>query len=71
MIYCADSITFPLQDKYLFSAEWNSIFKQTPDNSLSTVGCGEGAIVAEVPAHSLLRSGKHLQGHILQCCAVC
>lgn len=67
------SVTCPLaaNHKYLFSAEWNSKFKQTPDNSLSAVGRGEGALVAEVPGQSLLGSGKHPQGHTLQSCAVC
>lgn len=62
LIYSSDSPTY---HKYLLSAEWNRIFKQTPDNSLSTVGRSEGAIVAEVLGHVLLRRGKHLQGHTL------
>lgn len=73
MIYDAQSVTFrlPTNHKYLLFAEWNRIFKQTPDNNLIAARCSEGAMVAEVSGHILRRSDKHLEGHTLQCCAVC
>lgn len=71
ILFWQSNLSPPTYHKYLLSAEWNSIFKQTPDNSLSTVGCSEGAVIAEVLGHILLRRDKHLQAHTLQCCAVC
>lgn len=56
---------------YLFPAERNGVFKQTPDDSFLTGWCGEGAIIAKILVHILLRRDQHLQGHTGQLCAVC
>lgn len=58
-------------NNYLFPAERNGVFKQTPDNSFSTVRCSEGAIIAKVLGQILLRRSKHFQRHTRQCRAVC